>query len=82
MLNVEQAKRIAEESIPSSWKITKVVNYREVYLFSIEHNTPHEEGLDQLFSVNKLSGEFRDFSILTDGDISEIVQLFANSSRQ
>lgn len=34
--------------------------------------------MDPFYSVDIQTGEFRDFSIITDGDISEINNLFLN----
>ena len=38
--------------------------------------------MDPFYSVNINTGEFRDFSILTDGDIGEITNLFNSKSHK
>jgi hypothetical protein len=75
MLNIMDAIKIARESYPNG-KIQSHVSYRNVFLFQIFNDMPGEEEMDPFFSVDKLTGEFKEFSILTDGDTAEIVSLF------
>ena len=37
---------------------------------------PEEEEMDPFYSVNKLTGEFKEFSIFSDDNIDYIVPLF------
>lgn len=49
--------------------------YRNVFLFRIEHFSEHEKDFDPFFSVDMKTGEVRDFSVITDGDLGEIMSL-------
>lgn len=80
-LSRDEALRIAKESVPSTWQIRKIIDYNNLYLLTVEHDLPGEEGMDQLFSVNKETREFRDYSIFS-GDISRIIRLFNEASRE
>lgn len=75
MLQVKAAEEIVQKAIPQG-KIQAVVVYGDLYLFQVFTDDPFEGDADPFYSVNRLTGEFRDFSIITDGDISEIVRLF------
>lgn len=80
MLNIEQATKIVRKTFPEG-KILSSIDYKNVYIFKIYLPLPEEEGMDPFFSVNKQTGEFRDFSILTDGDITEITELFIKTEK-
>lgn len=75
MLNVNQAVAIIKKNLPS-WKIRAAIDYNGLYIFQVFDDDPLEGRMDPFYSVNKRTGELRDFSILTDGDISEIAELF------
>lgn len=77
MLSPDQAKRNLIKVTPDVTPIEYVI-YRDVYLFRVEFSSPSEKNYDPFFSVNTGTGEVRDFSVLTDGDISEISTLFLN----
>lgn len=74
MLTEIQAQYIMTKSFPEfslkSWAI-----YKDVYLFRVQYPIPEEKDFDPFFSVNKTTGEVRDFSVLVDGDINEIAAL-------
>ena len=78
MLSTKQAVQIAKKNYPSG-KIEKIVEYNKVYLLMIFGGDPEEEEMDPFFSVDKETGEFQEFSILTDGDTGEIVSLFVKA---
>jgi hypothetical protein len=76
MLNVLEATKIINEALPTR-EIGKPIDYRGLYIFlAIDNHLPIEGDMDPYFSVNKETGELRDYSIIADGDISEIVALF------
>jgi hypothetical protein len=52
--------------------------YKELYLVRVTHDDPDEADYDPFYSVNKNTGEVAEFSVITDGDPSEIAQAFAN----
>ncbi len=75
MLNLDKATDVVKKTFPEG-KITSNIEYKNLYIFQVFNPFPGEEGMDPFFSVNKETGEFRDFSIITDGDIREITKLF------
>lgn len=74
MLNKFQALKSLHEVIPG-YPVKAWAQYRDLYLFRIEHPDPLEKNYDPFFSVDSLTGEVRDFSVITDGNISEIASL-------
>lgn len=81
MLNIQDATKIVSENYPGG-KIQNYVSYKNLYLFQIFNDNPFEEEMDPFFSVNRETGDFKEFSILTDGDTSEIVSLFEEAKRR
>jgi len=79
MLDIKEATKIVEKNLPTG-KIEKVINYRNLYIFQVFVNSPGEYGLDPFYSVDQSTGEFSDFSIITDGDPQEISALFMRAS--
>lgn len=76
MLSLEQAKTLANEAFPEG-KIQKAITYKDLYIFQIFFSDDSYEGImDPFFSVNSNTGEFKDFSILTDGDFIILSDLF------
>jgi hypothetical protein len=75
MLTSDEAAKIVKQEHPLG-KIQSWVEYKNLYLFKVFRNDPAEERMDPFFSVNKNTGEFRSFSIIHDGDISEVTALF------
>lgn len=81
MPNLTEATTIIKQNLPTG-KIEAVVEYRNLYLFRVFVPLPGEEGMDPFYSVDKSSGTFRDFSLLTDGDIEEVTNLFIEADRK
>lgn len=52
------------------------IEYQGLFIFQAFSSDPLEGQLDPFFSVNKETGEVRDFSIITDGNAHEISRLF------
>ena len=75
MLTLAKAKEIVQKSFPNG-QIQKVAEYRNLYLFQIFTVDPEEGQYDLFYSVDKVSGDFSEFSVLTDGDISEVMLAF------
>jgi hypothetical protein len=80
MLDINEATKIIKSNLPGE-KINSYVEYKNLYLFQVFMQKPFEENMDPFFSVNRDTGEFRDFSIITDGNITEIVSLFKKANR-
>lgn len=81
MLSKQQAIAIVKQRLPTG-KLGPSVEYEDVYLFQVELPNPGEEEMDPFYSVNKNTGEFQEFSVLTDGDIEEITDLFLNVDKR
>lgn len=80
MLSEKAAIQIAKKYIPDG-EIRERVRYRDLYILQIFVGTPEEFGFDPFYSVNANTGEFRDFSIITDGDVNEISTLFKHKEK-
>jgi hypothetical protein len=81
MLSLDKATGIVKKAFPKG-KINSSIEYKNFYIFQVFNPFPGEEGMDPFFSVNKKTGEFRDFSIITDGDITEITELFLKAQQR
>ncbi len=81
MVSLDKANRIVKKAFPKG-KINSSIDYNNLYIFQVFNFFPGEEGMDTFFSVNKKTGEFRDFSIITDGDITKITELFLKSQQR
>ncbi len=79
--SLDKATGIVKKAFPLG-KITSSIEYKNLYIFQVFNLFPEEEGMDPFFSVNKETGEIRDFSIITDGDISEITKLFLKAQER
>lgn len=75
MLNEKQATAIIVKKIPKG-TIQNVIDYRGLFIFQVFIEDPFEEDMDPFYSVNKQTGKFKEFSIITDGDITEVTALF------
>lgn len=78
MLSVKQAINIAKKKYPRG-NIESLIVYNGLYVFKITNDDELEGDMDPFYSVDIMSGEFRDFSIITDGNIVEITKLFRES---
>lgn len=75
MLSFDEALKVIKRELPNG-RIQKATSYRDLYLFIVFNDLPGEQEMDPFFSVNKTTGAFSDFSVLTDGNIDEIFTLF------
>lgn len=80
MLSVKQAVNTVKKNLPDG-NIDSMIAYNGLYVFKVFDDDELEGQMDPFYSVNVKTGEFRDFSILTDGNISEIVKLFNESKK-
>mgnify|MGYP004500993929 FL=1 len=80
-VNLQKAINIIKKNIPNG-KIDASIRYRDLYLFKVFIDNGFEKDMDPFYSVNINTGEFRDFSILTDGDTGEIINLFNSKSHK
>lgn len=79
MLNLTQAIDVVKNNIPDG-SVQSAIKYNGLYVFMVFNNDELEGQMDSFYSVDTNTGEFRDFSIITDGDISEIGKLFLTDS--
>lgn len=80
-VSLQNAINIVKKNIPNG-KIDAAIRYRDLYLFKVFIDNGFEKEMDPFYSVNINTGEFRDFSILTDGDTGEIINLFNSKSHK
>lgn len=78
MLDISVATDIIKRNLPDG-DIQSYVSYQDLFIFQVFSGDPEEREMDPFFSVNKNTGEFRDFSILTDGEPEKIVALFTDA---
>lgn len=74
-LNIAMAEKALLNRV-SSITIQDSIRYRDVYLFRVQFASEGEENYDPFFSVDVNTGEVKDFSVIDDGDLSEITALF------
>lgn len=75
MLGIKEALAIAKKAVPDG-KVQKAISYKNVFVFQIFTDDPFEGQLDPFYSVDRNTGEFRDFSIFNGGNAVELVRLF------
>ena len=75
MLTNDDAQTLLDNVLPDDIELKAWAQYRDLYLFRVQYSSLGEEDYDPFFSVNSNTGEVKDFSVLTDGDISEISRL-------
>jgi len=80
-INLDQAAAIVKKEFPEG-KIQKYIDYKGKFIFQIFTEDPLEGELDPFYSVDQNTGEFSDFSILTDGNTAEITSLFMKATVQ
>jgi hypothetical protein len=74
MLTKEQAYAQLKVTLPGA-TIKACAPFQEFYLFRVEHPSVLEKDYDPFFSVDILTGEVRDFSVLTDMTADEFLAL-------
>lgn len=80
MLSSTQAAEVIKKNIPIG-TIQSYIDYGDMYIFQVFTNRPGEEIMDPFYSVDMNTGEFSEFSILTDGNTEQITQLFEEAKR-
>lgn len=63
-------KNFYPEASIQTWTV-----YHNQYLFRVKHPNVEEENWDPFFSVDMSNGEAREFSVLTDGNLNDIMNL-------
>jgi hypothetical protein len=74
MLNRLQAQVALEEFYPQA-TVKAWTEYKGLFLFRVEHPDPLEKDWDPFFSVDPVTEEVRDFSVLTDIPMSDFDKL-------
>ena len=81
MLSIQEADKVVTTAYPTG-TIQKVVEYEDLFVYQIFGPMPGEETHAPFFSVNRKTGEFRDFSIFDDGDTQVLDDLFIKAKRR
>lgn len=76
MITEGMARSIVKQKLPG-WKISKVVNYKGLYIFLMLEDGP-EGGLDPFYSVNQKTGKFAEYPVidLSNEDWDALTKLF------
>lgn len=80
MLSIQEATRVIKKNLPKG-SVQSSITYGNLFVFQVFHDDPDEGMMDPFFSVDKTSGEFAEFSILTDGNPVEIMNLFLEAQK-
>lgn len=75
MYSRADAYKISKENYPDG-QIQAAIEYNGRYILQIFNDDPEEGEMDPFFSVDIKTGAFKEFSVLTDGDIDDIAELF------
>jgi hypothetical protein len=81
MLTSAEATAVVKKNHPFG-AIQSFIEYQDLYIFQVFNNRPGEEQFDPFFSVDKNTGKFAEFSIITDGDTEVIVNLFLEAQQR
>ena len=79
MLTDTQATAALQAELPGL-EIAAHALYNNLHLFRVVFPSESEGDFDPFFSVDSDTGEVQEFSVLTDGDISEVVAAFASQT--
>lgn len=74
MLTEAQAQALVEKALPGV-PIKAWAQYGDLYLFRVQYPDLEEADFDPFFSVDTKTSEVKDFSVITDGNISDIAAL-------
>ena len=81
MLSLDEAKAVVNKNLPGG-AIQSSVDYNGLYLFMVFRLAPEESEMDPFFSVDKKTGAFKEFSVITDGNTDELLGLFEKAKLQ
>ena len=76
MLDFKAARKVVEKNLPDG-KIKSAILHNGMYIFMVFFGDDENDQFDPFYSVDSKNGEFRDFSIITDGDTSAMMKKFA-----
>ena len=76
MISVDEAKKIVQQNYPDGDIQPASIVYKDLYVFQVFGPDPEEGQYDPFYSVNMNTKEFAEFSVLTDGDPTEVLLLF------
>lgn len=79
MLNIDGAISVIKLHFPKA-TIPAAISYGDDYLFVVYRSYDRESLFDPFYAINRISGDLREFSMETDGDISEIMPLFRTAN--
>ena len=79
MLDEKAARDVVTTNLPDG-EIQYVVSYKNLFIFQVFSGDPEEREFDPFFTVDKTTGEFSDFSLITDGN-PEIFKLLEEANQ-
>ena len=81
MISFQQATDIAKSHVPTG-VIRQQAEYKNFWLFVIFTPDLYEGELDAIYSVNKETGEFRDFPYMDERYFSSVMELFGHKNNK
>lgn len=81
MLTSREALDIVKSVMPKA-KIESYIEYRNLFIYQMIIDDPYEGGWDPFYSVNRDTKEFKEFSIMLDGDLTEVNDRFVAVKRR
>ncbi|MDB7895698.1 hypothetical protein ABHB47_03420 [Flavonifractor plautii] len=77
-MNIQQAITIVKKAFPNGI-IHKKAEYGNLYLFMVFSPDDSEGSMDAIYSINKETGEFRDFPYMDEKHFAAVMRLFSES---
>lgn len=81
MISEKEAIFILKSNLPTGTKIISMVSYNDDFLFIAHRPDPLEGKFDPFFKVNKITGNFRDFSPQDYEDPLVILNLLTDNAK-
>ena len=76
-MNIQQAITIVKKAFPNGI-IHKKAEYGNLYLFMVFSPDDSEGSMDAIYSINKETGEFRDFPYMDENILRRLCDYFLN----
>ena len=75
MVSIIEAEKVIKRELPEG-KVVDRAPYKNLFIFVVDVPSEGEEMMDPYYSVNKETGEFKEFSVTKDINPLELVGLF------
>jgi hypothetical protein len=75
MVDIQTAVKKVKDAFPNDTPLS-AIEYNKHYVFKLKKSDPFEEDMDPFCSVDIDTGNVGEFSLMFDGDISEVLTRF------